>query len=60
MHTSEPGAGGAVVITAAVPFAIGLEVRKIREDVEVIPHAFKRLQVGRQLVVAAGLARFPL
>ena len=60
MHTGEPRPGGAVVIAAAVALAVGFQVRKVRQDVEVIAHPFQRLQVGRQLVLAAGLARFPL
>ena len=60
MHASEPRPGGAVVIAAAVALAIGFQMRQVREDVEVIAHTFKRLQVGRQLVLAARLTRLPL
>jgi hypothetical protein len=60
MHAGEPRAGGAVVIATAVAFAVGFAMRQVREDVEVIAHPFKRLQVGRQLVLTARLARLPL
>ncbi len=60
MHAGEPCPGGAVVIATAVAFAVGFTMREVREDVEVIAHAFKRLQVGRQLVLTAGLTRLPL
>ena len=60
MHAGEPRPGGAVVIATAVALAVGFEMRQVREDVEVIAHTFKRLQVGRQLVLAARLTRLPL
>ena len=60
MHAGEPRPGGAVVIAAAVALAVGFEMRQVRQDVEVIAHTFKGLQVWRQLVLAARLARLPL
>src|SRR6187200_3743805 len=59
MHAGEPRPGGAVVIATAVALAVGFEMRQVREDVEVIAHTFKGLQIGRQLVLTASLARLP-
>src|ERR1700752_2610200 len=60
VHAGEPRPRGAVVIATAIALAVGFEMRQVREDVEVIAHTFERLQVGRQLVLAAHLTRLPL
>ena len=60
VHAGEPRPRGAVVIATAIALAVGFEMRQVREDIEVIAHTFKRLQVGRQLVLAARLTRLPL